>query len=144
VSTTGASWGDPVRVGDRYVREDDVKITITKITGEQVEYSAIYPESPRSTWTHITMLPLPATWTKAGSGPEPKVICARCLVIEAEPGQVYCWTCLALEASVWATLTEEEAQMRTLNMIAGRDGALAGIADREADERAERGETDGD
>jgi hypothetical protein len=134
-------WGDPVRVGDRYVREDDVKITITRVDGEQVEYAAIYPESPRSTWTHITMLPLPATWTKAGSGAEPKIICARCLVIEAEPGQVYCWTCLALEASEWATLTEEEAQTRTSMMIAGRAGALAGIADREADER---GETDGE
>jgi hypothetical protein len=121
-----------IRVGDRF-EYGHRKITITGVKDNEIAFAQL-DEDDKTIWSLTTLLPLPSDWVLIGREPEPKMLCANCLIVEAEPNSVYCWTCLALHAGEWATLTEEEARFRTISM-------LAGAADREADKR---GESDGD
>jgi len=100
---------EKVRVGDRYVRVDGAKITITKVTDGEIEFSML---DEAGMWGSHTTLPVPETWTKAGSGPPPvgeKVWCINHPLREAEPGQIYCPDCVDQVAVSWAGLDPVEA-----------------------------------
>jgi len=100
---------EPVRVGDRYVTTSDAKITITGIEDGRIDYSYI---NEGGTWASHTTLPLPATWTKAGSGPVPteeKMWCVIHPLREAEPGQVFCPDCIDQVAGSWSKFAPDEA-----------------------------------
>lgn len=102
--------GMRVRVGDRYVRGED-KITITDIDGADVEVSILTGGS-KTVWTAHNTLPLPTTWEKVGSAPEPTVRCAVCVTAEAEPGLLLCFECINTQAGSgnWANISTDQAE----------------------------------
>jgi len=110
---------EKVRVGDRYIRADDAKITITKIDGHDMDYS-ILTSRGELFYDRIT-LPVPDTWTKAGSGPVEKVWCVVHPLREAEPGQIYCPDCVDQVAVRWAGLDPVEAADLTDSLLLEKD-----------------------
>lgn len=112
-----------VRIGDRFVNTDGDRITITSIDSDPVRIGYSVLGEHGAGWNSYTGLPLPIAWVKAGSGPSPIVICGSCLVDEAEPGQVYCWTCTAMHASEWAQLSEEDALSKTIRLVSAQGAA---------------------
>ena len=105
-----SKWTE-ARPGDRF-EYGHRKITIMKVEGDQIEYAQL-DEDDKSIWALSTVLPLPSDWVRVGRGPRKiKVkICSECGRDPAEPGQVYCWTCMALVAENWAELHPQRAQL---------------------------------
>jgi hypothetical protein len=112
---------DEVRVGDRYIDGED-KITITAVDADRIMYSVMHVGSTE-VWTSDSPLPLPLTWTKAGSGPKVVLVCINHPLREREPGTLYCPECVDQYAADWAVLAPAEAAVvrRTLLEQADRE-----------------------
>jgi len=110
---------EKVRVGDRYVRLDGAKITITEVGDGWIKYSML-DESSKTPYGMSINLPVPETWSKAGSGPVPpeqKVWCVNHPLREAEPGQLYCPDCIDQVAEAWSKFAPEEAEQMTAMLL---------------------------
>jgi len=115
-----SKWTE-VREGDRF-EYGHRKITIMKVEGHEVRYAQM--DEDKSIWSLTTVLPLPSDWVRVGRGPKPKrkikvKICSECGREPAEPGQVYCWNCMALVAENWAGLHPQRARFET-KLLAAR------------------------
>jgi hypothetical protein len=102
---------EPVRVGDRYLREDGGRVTITAVELHRADYSVLTAEG--TIWSSHTPLPLPERWTKAGSGPVPvqqKVYCLEHPLREVEPGLDYCFECIDARAADWSQVDPATAK----------------------------------
>jgi hypothetical protein len=109
---------EPVRVGDRYVREDGGKVTITAVELYAADFSVLTEEG--TIWSSRIPLPVPEGWTKVGSGavpPEEKQWCVTHPLREAEPGQMYCPDCIDQGAIAWSIYTEAEAQEMAASLL---------------------------
>jgi hypothetical protein len=114
---------EPVRVGDRYVRPDGARVTITKVEDHSfVDYSFLL-DGDR--WMARAALPLPTAWDKVGSGPVPeqeKIYCVKHALREAEPGQIFCPDCVDQFAASWAQYAPDEAADMAAHLIAEQRG----------------------
>jgi hypothetical protein len=82
------------RVGDRWVDEDDARITLTRVEEDDkiVHYSLLNVRG--AVWTTRESIPLPVRWTLAGRAPEAVPMCVNHADVEAELGTVYCPECV--------------------------------------------------
>lgn len=105
-----------VRVGDRFAHNEH-RITVTAIRTDPVlvEYT-ILDIGSKVSWSSKTGV-IPDAWVKTGSEPAPIQMCVGCQQDDAEPGGIYCFSCVVEYADAWAGVHEEDAKRMARTLI---------------------------